>query len=116
MKKLYLPIILAISLFASSLVSAQVAPQGINYQAVARDASGNPIGTQSISIEFQIRQTTSGGTVVYDETHSKTTNQFGLFSAIIGQGSVVSGTFSAINWSSINYFLEVFGALGINDT
>jgi len=114
MKKIYLFVLFLILLFSPLFwrgVGGEVvaqSPQGINYQAVARDASGNPLASQPVSIEFKIHQTTSGGTVVYDETHSTTTNQFGLFTAIIGQGSIVSGTFSSIPWGSDIYFLEVF--------
>lgn len=106
MKKLVSGISIALYLLTSYVVQAQ-SPQGINYQAVARDAGGNPLATQAVAIEFKIHQTTAGGTVVYDETHSKTTNAFGLFTAIVGQGSIVSGTFSTIAWGSNSYFLEV---------
>jgi len=88
-------------------VSAQAAPQGINYQAVARDASGNPLVSTSVTIIFDIRQGAFNGTSVYNETHSLTTNQFGLFSTVIGQGSVNSGTFSTIAWGSSSYWLNV---------
>jgi len=85
---------------------AQV-PQGINYQAVARNAAGDPIATQTVSIEFKIRSSTATGTVVYDETNNTSTNQFGLFTAIIGMGTPVSGNFSTISWGTNKYFIEV---------
>ena len=83
------------------------APQGINYQAVARDVNGNPIATQTVSLEFKIHQTSSSGTVVYDETYSKTTNQFGLFTAVIGQGTPLTGVFTSITWATNLFWLEV---------
>jgi hypothetical protein len=92
-------------LFISEL-SAQV-PQAFNYQAVARDASGNLIANQAIGISIIIHQTTASGTVVYSETFTKTTNQFGLFTLPIGQGFVTTGNFNSIAWSSGNYWLEV---------
>lgn len=97
----------ALSCILFPVVLSAQSPQGINYQAVARDVSGNPIATQTVSVEFKIHQTTAGGAVVYDETHSLTTNQFGLFSTIIGQGTVVSGVFNTIAWSTNLHFLEV---------
>ncbi|MCB0768672.1 MAG: hypothetical protein KDB95_15790, partial [Flavobacteriales bacterium] len=47
------------------------------------------------------------GTVVYSETHSPTTNDLGLFSLEVGNGTPGTGTFAAIDWSAGPYFLEV---------
>lgn len=85
---------------------AQV-PQAFNYQAVARDASGNILASQALGMKITIHQGSSSGTVVYEETFSPTTNQFGLFTISIGTGTVVTGTFSSIAWSSGNYWLQV---------
>ncbi len=81
--------------------------QGISYQAVARDGNGAVLVNQNLSIGFKVRQATVSGTVVYEETHSATTNDFGLFNLAIGGGTPVSGTFSNIDWSSGSYFLEI---------
>ena len=90
--------------------SAQ-SPNAINYQAVARDAGGNPIANTAIYVEFKIWKTDptiiGGGSVVYDETHSVTTNAYGLFNLIIASGSIVSGNFPTIPWGSDLFFLEV---------
>jgi hypothetical protein len=85
---------------------AQV-PQAFNYQAVARDASGNVLVSQTIGLKLTIHQGSSSGTIVYSETHSPTTNQFGLFTVALGQGTLVSGSFTTITWSSGNYWLQV---------
>jgi len=90
-------------LFFSFLTYAQ-APQGINYQGVARNSSGNAYSQQPISIRFSILQSS---TPVYVETHSTITDTFGLYSAVIGQGSVVSGTFSTINWGVGTYSVKI---------
>jgi hypothetical protein len=82
-------------------------PQSFNYQAVARDASGNILVSQSVGVKFSIRQGSSSGTIVYAETHNPSTNQFGLFTVAIGQGTPVTGTFAGITWSSGNYWLQV---------
>ncbi|MFH0866552.1 MAG: hypothetical protein V1904_10165 [Bacteroidota bacterium] len=99
-------ILLLFVLLVSCSVIAQV-PQSFNYQAVARDASGNILATQSVGVKFSIRQGSSTGTVVYSETHNPSTNQFGLFTVAIGQGAVVTGAFSSITWSTGNYWLQV---------
>jgi hypothetical protein len=101
MKKILL---IAFMLYAVNAMT-QV-PQGFNYQAVARDVGGNILSFQPIGLQVIIHSGSSSGTVIYTETHSVTTNQFGLFSAIIGQGTTTDN-FSAINWSTGNYWLQV---------
>ena len=64
------------------LIKAQV-PQTINYQGVARDASGNLMPNQTIGLQFKI--TTSTNNNFYNETqNSVTTNSLGSFSTKIG--------------------------------
>ncbi|MCB0402192.1 MAG: tail fiber domain-containing protein [Flavobacteriales bacterium] len=98
--------LLAITLLLISGIYAQ-APDLINYQAVARDASGIPLLSQPVSVTFSIRQGSSSGTVVYSETHASNTNPFGLFTLQIGGGTPVTGTFAGINWGTGLYYLEV---------
>ena len=89
-----------------TLVVLAQAPQNISYQAIARQVSGAILPNQPIGVEFKIYQTSTSGTLVYSETHNATTNGFGLFSLFIGGGTPSSGTFSAINWSTGNYWVE----------
>jgi hypothetical protein len=92
--------------FSLLSVIAQV-PQAFNYQAVARDASGNVLSGQLISLRITILDGSSTGTVVYSETHMANTNQFGLFTLALGKGSVQFGTFNAINWAIGSKYLKV---------
>ena len=103
MKKLFTILFLALTVLT---VNAQ-APQGINYQAVARNASGAVLGTQAVGVRISIVDATPTGTVQYSETHLVTTNQFGLFNIVIGNGTLASGTFAGITWSTGNKFLKV---------
>lgn len=96
---------IALAVFALPLFSQL--PQGINYQAVARDASGTVLGNQNISTRFTVRSNSGTGTIVYQETKSVTTNQFGLFTHEVGKGSPTQGNFSSINWKSADMYLEV---------
>lgn len=82
------------------------APQAVDYQGIARDALGNPLQNQALGIELTIHQGSATGLIVYKEDHFPTTNQFGLYTIQLGMGSVITGTFSAINWGSGPYFLE----------
>ncbi len=104
MKKLFFFLIAAT--VSSLSVLAQV-PQAMNYQAVARDNSGTVIKNQHITLRLSVHDATPAGTVVYQETQSDTTNQFGLFSVAIGKGNPTQGTFTGINWGSGAKYLQV---------
>ena len=94
-----------IMITASSPLFSQ-APQSFKYQAAARDSDGTLLAEQSIGVRFTIRMG-AGLTEVYKETHSLMTNEFGLFSAVVGDGITVSGNFSAIDWGADVYDLKV---------
>ena len=93
-------------IFGWLLMQAQ-APQALNYQAVARSSSGTVLAGAHVSLRFSIRSGSSSGTLVYQETDTATTNQFGLFSTYIGLGTPITGSFSGINWGGGSEFLEV---------
>jgi hypothetical protein len=90
----------------STSVFSQV-PQGISYQAIALNASGNPVVTSNVGIRLSILDNSVSGTVLYTETHTKNTNAQGLFNLVIGQGTPTSGTFSSINWGTNIKFLKI---------
>ena len=94
--------------FVFYLLSSQV-PQGFNYQAIARDGSGNIIANKSIPIKIDIQTSLTGGTVIYEETFSPiTSNQFGLITLVVGTGTQTGGSatsFSAIDWKAQPLYL-----------
>ncbi|MBK9764641.1 MAG: hypothetical protein IPO87_15150 [Flavobacteriales bacterium] len=71
---------------------------GFNYQAVVRDAQGQPMPDQAVGVQFSF---TCGGSV-YVEVHSTTSDAQGMIALVIGEGARTGGvpTFSAIDWSS----------------
>jgi hypothetical protein len=103
-KKLLLPLIL---LFAMAGVGFSQSPDAVNYQAVARDGSGLLLANQNLDIRIGVYSGASAATLVYEESHVLTTNQFGLFSLKIGEGVVLSGVFSAIAWEGDEHHLKV---------
>ncbi len=98
-------------LVISIWLSAQI-PQGIKYQAVARSSQGQVVTSQIIGLEIAILQGGPNGQVTYTETHRPTTNEFGLFTIVIGEGTAILGTFSNIDWSLGEYFVRT--SLDIN--
>ena len=102
MKKLTLIFILLLTHFAYAQV-----PQGIPYQAAARAANGQALVNTAVKVRFSILDSVATGTTVYQETHSTTTNNVGLFNVNVGMGTPVTGTFSAINWGNNTKFMKM---------
>jgi len=102
MKKIYT--LLATAIFSLSIFAQ--APEKMSYQAVVRDGSDALVVSSTVGMQISILQTTSSGTAVYVETQTPTTNANGLVSIEVGSGSVVSGDFTTIDWSSDSYFIK----------
>jgi hypothetical protein len=94
-------------LFLIANITLAQAPQGIPYQAVARNSSGAILASSAISVRFTIRDSIATGTIKYRETFSVTTTAQGMFSVNVGQGTVVTGTFAGINWGTNAKFMQV---------
>ncbi len=99
-------LIFALLLCLSSLSFSQ-SPQSFNYQAIVRDTTGQVLQNQLVGIRASILQGSSTGTSVYSETHSITTNNFGLINFQIGSGNIISGDFASINWGGNSYFVQI---------
>jgi len=103
-------LLLASALFCA-ITFAQTVPQGINYQAVARDATGSELTNQALTVRLSVMSGASTGTLSWEETHSVITNDFGLFTAVIGQGASTglgsSSTFSEVDWGSAAHYMKV---------
>ncbi len=101
-------------------------PNLMSYQAVIRDASGNLIKDRQVDMKITILQGAADGSVVFSEEHLAATNENGLVSMVIGSGVpaysetnlkstspdddyaiILSGDFSAIDWSAGPYFIKV---------
>jgi hypothetical protein len=98
--KLYFLILVS---FIFGLSRAQV-PQGFNYQAVARDASGASIVNTEMPVRITIQEDSLGGQVFWKELHpSVITNTYGLINIIVGKGEKLPEStvkdFSSIDWS-----------------
>jgi hypothetical protein len=106
MKKHIPALFLFLALFVSSSLHSQ-SPQGIPYQAVMRNADGTVMASSEAVLTFMIHDGTANGTVVYQESHSLTSNAQGLVSCVVGNGVVSEGNFSNIDWGGGAKFLHV---------
>ena len=93
------------------IYSLAIAQDGINYQGAATDANGDELTNQNISIRASILSGSANGDLQWEETHSVTTDQFGLFNLVIGQGTNTTNgsvsSFDEINWGSANHYLMI---------
>ena len=86
-----------------TLSSFAQAPEKMSYQAVIRGANNALVTNQQVGMQISILQ---GSTAVYEETQTPTSNTNGLVSLEIGTGTVISGSFTAIDWSADTYFIK----------
>ena len=98
MKKLILLFLFSTFLIFPNLFS-QSPPEAFKYQSIVRDASGSMLQNQAVGFQFTIIQGSVNGNAVYQETFSLSTNSYGLVNLDIGLGTVISGSFSTIDWS-----------------
>lgn len=99
-------LLISVILMLSLQIFAQV-PQFLNYQAVLRDGEGplSVIKKSSVAVIVNIIKDSPEGSSVFEEVHSTSVNDFGLFTIQIG--SVNTDDFTSIDWSSGTYYLNV---------
>ncbi len=109
-KKYNLGLFLLLTFF-SLVCIGQTVPQGINYQGLARNSSGNFMISQPISLKIGIYSSSITGPLQWEEEHSISTNQLGIFYCVIGQGTSttagVATSFSSINWGAADHFIKI---------
>ena len=90
-------------------LSAFAQNEGISFQGLARNAAGEVLVSQKISLRLSILLDTESGAVAYAETRQVTTNPQGIFSLVIGDDKALtkSTNFSAINWTPAPKFIKV---------
>lgn len=102
-----LPAILITGMLLAIHVAFSQSPQAFKYQAVARDSTGTVLSNTAINLRISIIKGSAYGSAVYTESHNATTNSLGLFNLEIGTGSIITGSFSNIDWGADKYFVKV---------
>jgi hypothetical protein len=98
-------LLLTIITLTLSFIALGQSPEGFKYQAVIRDAGNLTLTDQAVGMQLSIQQGSIGGTSVYTETFSITTNAYGLVNLEIGTG-LSTDDFSMIDWANGPYFME----------
>jgi hypothetical protein len=91
------------------MAQGQVVPDGILFQAVARDANNNAAGNRNVYIQIYIKKGTVTGATDYSESFKVVSNTEGIFSIVIGQGTRMSGPASLklLDWAKSMYFVNI---------
>ncbi len=110
-KIIFIIVLQCLALFIHAQVSK--VPDGILFQAIAKDASGNPAKGRTIYIKNAIIQSSITGAQVYVESHKVVASSDGVFTIVIGKGTRTSGpaSITSIDWSSGPYFLNIKAAI-----
>jgi hypothetical protein len=87
-----------------AMVATVEAQNSFAYQAVIRNAKGELVSNQEISMRFSLIYE---GQVVYSETHTPKTNQYGNVQVNVGEGTAVSGKFADVPWSSMKVMMKI---------
>ena len=98
-------VLLISSVFLQLELHAQP-PQKMSYQAVIRNNNNVLVTSTSVGIKISLLQGSITGKPVYTETQKPSTNANGLVSLEIGTGTILTGTFAAIDWSNGPYFIK----------
>ena len=104
MKKVFTTLFMT---FLGLALMAQTLPQGINYQAVARDLQGNVLANQDISLLIELVLDGDPEEKTYIETHRVITNELGLFSIVVGEGRTKSGVFTEVPWAEHEIWMQI---------
>ncbi|MFI5150183.1 MAG: beta strand repeat-containing protein, partial [Bacteroidia bacterium] len=94
-------------LFFSSLhqLLAQ-SPQAMSYQAVIRNSSNTLVTNSPVGMRISILQGSASGSVMFMESQNPVSNANGLVSIVIGNGTLLAGSFAGINWAAGPYFIK----------
>ena len=82
-------------------------PAAFKYQTVCRDASGLILANQLLGFKLSLLQGSPNGPTVFSETHSSSSNDFGVVNLNVGQGNHVQGNIQNLDWINNSYYLKV---------
>ncbi len=109
---IFLSIATTMLILCSSAKGQNTFPQGFNYQAIARNATGSAIINAEMKIKIGILSDTIMNTLVWEEEHTVMTNGYGLFTLIVGgpKGIRTGGSaasFNLVDWSASQMYIYI---------
>ncbi|MEP6646607.1 MAG: hypothetical protein ABJC12_05925 [Saprospiraceae bacterium] len=99
--------LLAVVLLSSVGIQAQSVPQGMRFQAIARDLDGRLLLKKELVVQVELLTAAPDSKVYYTETHKSFSNELGLLDFVIGEGTEPSGKFSDVPWSTEEMWVRI---------
>ena len=81
-------------------------PEKFSYQSVIKNSRGYLLKNQEVGLRISILFNSANGASVYSEEHTALSNDNGLITLTIGEGTT-SDVFSSIDWGNGEYYLKV---------
>nr|MBS0037840.1 tail fiber domain-containing protein [Saprospiraceae bacterium] len=78
----------------------------MSYQAVLRDAQNELLRNSEVGLRIQILHNSEFGSAVYVERHMGITNDNGLVSLVVGDGTPILGNLGSVDWSDGSYYIK----------
>ncbi|WPV64915.1 OmpA family protein [Chitinophaga sp. LS1] len=106
---LLLPFLVCVSSVSAQTTNTGITGlQGMNYQAVLRKTSTQGVAANlTVMVKFSFSAEYNSAPV-YEEVTSLVSSQQGIISTVIGKGTVITGSWSAIPWSSGYVWLQAY--------
>ena len=105
MKRIRIKIIF-FCLFITGITCYSQAPNLISYQTVIRNGNNELVSNTTIGVRISILGGSEANVLVYQEEHTVKTNINGLAYLTIGNGTILNGVFTGIDWSKGPYFIK----------
>ena len=100
-------LILLIGLWLNASAASAQVPYDMAYQGRLTDTVGAPL-IGPVNLSMRIYDVIAGGSALYIEDHpNAAVDDVGAFSAKLGAGSVILGTFNSALFADVNRYLEV---------
>jgi hypothetical protein len=90
--------------------NTQIQSLGIPFQGVAKDYAGNLVNQRMIYVQLELQSKEQPSLILFDELHQTKTDEWGLFSVLIGKGTYIGGKYlqlSQMDWSTGNHSLHI---------
>lgn len=82
-------------------------PQAFPYSSQLRDANGEPMADRFISLRVTMRSGAPDAPPSYIEIDTATTSPTGIFTVVIGGGTILMGSFDSIPWMAGQVYQQV---------
>jgi hypothetical protein len=98
--------LIILCLFITGITCYSQAPNLISYQTVIRNGNNELVSNTTVGVRINILGGPEANVLVYQEEHTVKTNINGLAYLTIGNGTILNGVITGIDWSKGPYFIK----------